>query len=344
MALRDTADMPDDAGGTFLTHARYVRAFATMCGQAGSRQLPHNMQVRAQDVKSRLVMLTSVAPPDIDAVRRSLHNAWGTELLLASSYEWLEEDDLIRINNCWAVIQTYYVHYHAMQALRVALGHERPTSHPTTQNLFGDMWAGRSANFAPCTLGVGASGPVNVPQGVTIDPDIHPWANSDEESCWSLAALALKTTRADVVKEKKSARRETKRRARERTWRDEEAERIAKGRKARKEPTFSLPQLNEPEKRQIETSVRRFTIIDYLYRLRVKANYLDSTVFTEGPEDEETSRRVLKDLKDIAANSLLVHELHIRSLVPEVDSIADDWLGARSNSPNVGLLLRRSHW
>lgn len=96
---------------------------------------------------------------------------------------------------------------------------------------------------------------------------------------------------------------------------------------------------------RVERSVRPHTIIDYLCRLRVKANYLDSTVFTEGPDDVEVSRRVLEELKDISANTLLVDELHIRSLVQgKLDSIADEWLESRASPPNVGLLLRREHW
>ena len=337
--------MPDSPTEVFRTHFHYLRAFATMCGHIHGRRLPHNMQVRASEIRASLVRFATAGPPDQELLKRSLHNAWGTELLLASSYEWLDDDDLIRINNCWAVIQAYYVHYHAVQALVVALGGSRPATHPATQTAFAQTWAGRRADMRPCTLGFGPRGAVNVPEGIQVDASIHPWSTVDNHTCWSLAAKALRTTRQEAIRERKSARREEKRRAVQRAWRTEEAERLSRGRRARREPRFGLPQLTAAERQHAERSVRVHTVMDYLYRLRVKANYLDSTVFTEGPDDEEVSRRVLQELKDISANTLLVHELHIRSVVGEViDSIADEWLENRANPPNVGLLLRREHW
>jgi hypothetical protein len=58
--------------------------------------------------------------PDIEAVRRSLSNALGTELLLSLGSEYASEDEFVRIANNWAAVQAYYVTYHAFQAAQAA--------------------------------------------------------------------------------------------------------------------------------------------------------------------------------------------------------------------------------
>ena len=36
----------------------------------------------------------------------------------------------------------------------------------------------------------------------------------------------------------------------------------------------------------MRSQVRAFTMLDYLYRLRVKANYIDDELFSQGPEKD----------------------------------------------------------
>lgn len=71
-----------------------------MCGHIYGATLPGIVQARGPAIKASLVPFSPTSAPDDALLRRSLYNAWGTELLLASSYEWLDDDDLIRINNC----------------------------------------------------------------------------------------------------------------------------------------------------------------------------------------------------------------------------------------------------
>ncbi len=86
---------------------------------------------------------------DEDQVRRSLANAWGTELLLALSSRYATDDEFVRLANNWAVIQAYYVVYHATQALAVAKGFPRPDSHPKTQNQYLSFWVPRPLDLTP---------------------------------------------------------------------------------------------------------------------------------------------------------------------------------------------------
>ncbi len=90
----------------------------------------------------------------------------------------------------------------------------------------------------------------------------------------------------------------------------------------------------------------RFGLIHYLYRLRIKTNYVNSAMFTDGPDDESSFALVQRDLRYIAASTLLVNELHVAQLVgaAKVRKWADDWLA--SNAPAAGtrpfaLQLRR---
>ena len=85
-------------------------------------------------------------------------------------------------------------------------------------------------------------------------------------------------------------------------------------------------------------------LLDYLYRLRLRSNYEDSTMFTDGPERTSDSRQVHRSLCRITSATALIHELFIQKLIgpARFDAIADDWLAA-SGSPAraVGLGSRR---
>jgi hypothetical protein len=107
---------------------------------------------------------------------------------------------------------------------------------------------------------------------------------------------------------------------------------------------FPLPLLTPAEKLQINERVRPYSFIDYVYRLRIKTNYADSTVFTEGPAPGEANA-VHADLVRLAAASMLAHELHIRQLigVDRLRVLIDAWLKANPPpGPGLGLAMRRA--
>jgi hypothetical protein len=253
------AAMPSDRQGRFRSHKHYVEALAWIGGRT----------LLISDANALEVLATRFAgsggvhdkpPPTIDysQVQRSLRNAWSTELLLALPGRWTEEDEFIRLANSWAVIQAYYVGYHATQAVVVAKGERRPTSHPKTQQLYASLWVDRPVELAPWSLGIGANGWKNRPDHVTIEPDVHPWSNCDDTTCWSLAAKVLKSTRDDAVRRSFSAKRDEGQRARRQAWTEEEALRVAAGRRPRKVPAFSRPQLTVAEKAACDRRVRSY--------------------------------------------------------------------------------------
>jgi hypothetical protein len=107
-----------------------------------------------------------------------------------------------------------------------------------------------------------------------------------------------------------------------------------------KPPWPASANLTAGESADVESRVRPYTVLDYLYRLRIKANYEDATVFVEGPEDDSSSIRVAQDLELVTAATLLAHELRIGR--DAVLAIVDGWLetsGVLGNT--VALAARR---
>lgn len=166
--------MASDPKGAFTTHANYFRALATEAGLGLLTSEEAALKGLALRIKGSASMQDRRAQsPDIAQVRRSLECAWGTELLLALSSHFIEDDEVIRLANNWAVVQAYYVGYHAVQALAAAKGFLRPATHPKTQRLYVDFWLKRPLDLSPWTLGASADGWANPPSGRNIDPGIH---------------------------------------------------------------------------------------------------------------------------------------------------------------------------
>lgn len=90
--------------------------------------------------------------------------------------------------------------------------------------------------------------------------------------------------------------------------------------------------------------MRPYLLLDYLYRLRVKANYEEAMVFIEGPEDERISEQVARDLELLTAATLLVHEIRVGQLVGRTTllRLVDGWLtGPGRRGEAVALAGRR---
>ncbi len=348
--VRDNPVVSSGHVESFRTHANYLSAFALLCTapyQPGVSLLFLPLRKQLSSLAPAVAALPTMkrpatAKPDLTQARASLLNAWGTELLLALGRQVATEEELVRLMNNWAVVQTYYIGYHATQALLTARGQPRPESHPKTQAQFATLWADRQMNLPPWTLAACDGGWRN-PPAKGIDDKISPWTGCGPGTCWSLAAKALRTTREDVVAERISAARDRMRSANRKAWQQEEQARPAAGRKARKEPDFPRPLLKATEKRDVDAKVRSYTILDYLYRLRIKTNYEDAGMFIDGPTDTLASGQVHRNLVTIASCTLLAHELHIAHLVGKHRFMgwADAWLGRHVPGQAIGLALRR---
>lgn len=293
--------------------------------------------------KSRSFTERSPTSGRLAGVSAALANAWGTELLMLLQAKLLRGDELLRLGNNWAAVQTYYVCYHATHALVLAEG-SSPGRHPGTQRRFVATWVTRPLSLPPWTLGAGHHRYFNLPPGRVIREGLHAWTSCDSDTCWDIAAKALRTTRADAIPEAIMSRRQQKRKERRRSWEAEEADRLSRGRKPRKPPIFRLPRLSEAEKEAVERGVRPYSLMDYLFRLRVKSNYEEARMFTEGPADDQSSRQVNTDLQFLGSGTLLLHELQIRQHIgrDQMADLIDGWVS--SNHPlgtRIGVAARR---
>jgi hypothetical protein len=340
------SSMAADLTPSFITYKNYLRSFACLAGfkpwdiRDEHALVALNARVHALPTFGR----ASATSCDLPAVRRSLVNAWGTELLLALGGVYATDDELARLANNWAAVQLYYILYHATQALAQAKGQQRPTSHPVTQRIYADLWVTRTIDLAPWTLGVGDGGCRNLPSHQAIDPAATPvsWPRN-EDDCWSYAVKALRTTRDQAVAEALRNRRRQQQSAKRKVWIQAEDARLAQGKRPRRQPDFALPHLGATEKASAKAGVRCHTFMDFCWRLRIKTNYEDSRMFLEGPLDNHSSGNVHHDLCRLASASLLVCELHLRQLlgVPTMTSLVDDWLQGNQAAGVLGVRQRR---
>lgn len=340
--------MSGGATEAFRTHSNYVRAFACI---AGWRFPDDDSDVVLAALSSRIRSSSRFAATqrhacDAEAVRSSLHNAWGTEVLLAMAGVYGLPDEITRLSNNWAVVQLYYAVYHAGQALIAAQGGQSPQSHEAARRRFLDLWVNprEPAAVKPLSLAYGYAGPVNAPSGIQLDDTIPNWTSCDAMSCWSLALKALRTTRAEQLSARIDKRRKEKLRERQKQWQQEEEERLANKRSPRKEPTWRRPNLTAAEKDEVDRKLRNYSLIDYLYRLRTRSNYEDVSMFSDGPEDDTVSGRVHGDLTHLTSACLLIHELYMGQCVGtrELALWADEWLASyHVTAAKLGLSARR---
>jgi hypothetical protein len=328
---------------SFKTHSNYIRAFASLVGAHGSR-IPARMytELATRIVDSGCLPSHSRRELDMHQIYSSMRNAWGTELLINMSSHFISEDELVRVSNNWSAVQAYYVLYHCTQAVAVAKGYARPPSHPKTQRIFCSLWAERRICLEPWTIACSCSGPVNVPGEIGLDEAIHVWTQCSPISAWSIAYKALRTTRDERIEDALGKAREGKRAARVKLQKMEQEERIRRGKRLRKLCTDVLPRLTQEERFPISQKEPSTTLIDYLYRLRIRTNYVDFGMFTDGPEDERSSVQVRSDLETVAGSSLMLAELSVANILDKdtVMQWMNEW--AQKNIPDgVDSGLRR---
>lgn len=338
--------MESDLTPSFTTYKNYLRAFAGLAGF---------FPAQVDDAEALAGLAERIRPSlparqgkgvtgDLEGVRKSLVAAWGTELILALGGVYATEDEFVRLTNNWAAVQLYYVLYHATQAALQAQGQPRPSTHTKTQNMFSDLWITSCRNVAPWSFGLGDGGYHNLPVLQAFDQDAKPISRPRSiESCWSLAATALRTTRDLAVEEAFLKRRKELQSAVRRAWRTTETTRLAKGRPARPEPRYPLPRLSPDEKTRLRAGVRCHNFMDFCYRLRVKTNYDDSRMFLEGPVDTHSSAEVHQDMRRLASSTLLLHELLVRQYVGDtaMRTLVDEWLKGNTAAGVLGLRQRR---
>jgi hypothetical protein len=265
---------------------------------------------------------------------------------LYMGHHFLKSEEIVRLSNTWNVVQAYYTVYHATQAIILARGYVRPETHAKTQALFVELWGKLPECFVPWRLTCKPDG--HHPTTITIDPKVHVWSMVDAFNCHSLAYKAIRTTREEAVQERSVSERERKRKALRKKWENAQTIRIEKGRSPRLEPKFPLPRLTPEEQKNAENGVRGYSMLDYLYPLRIRTSYKDAAIFIDGPVETEESKAVRVSLIKIVSLSLMAAEL---VLVTSPDGLKQlrEW-GKEWSEVNVprgityGVGERIQHW
>ena len=302
----------DAAVAAFKTHLNYLEAFNHLLNQDSSDS-SGTMLDRIYDRINRSGVCNAVKRNDIDvaALKRSLSHAWGIERLLYANQEATSDDSLLRLANNWSCIQAYYVLYHATQTLQIAKGQKRPESHTATQKTFVNLWSTRGINLAPWSFVYSPDHPMVIPAGVVIDENIHNFTHCDEMSSWSLCFKALRTTRNESLPEAFKNKRIEKQKCQKLNWQKEETARLSAGKRPRLPRKFPLPHLTGEEKRAVDGKIRPYSLMDYLYRLRIKVNYQDADMFVDGPASNDQSIKAYTFLCNLASATLFLSELSI---------------------------------
>jgi hypothetical protein len=339
--------VPGNPAASFATHSNYLRAVAMLAGF--DTLVPNDLQILtnlAQAAQASAMYQGLVQhQANLPELRRSLHNAWASELVLAIPGRFTNADSVIRLANHWGVVQLYYVLYHATQAFHIATGNPRPANHPATQRIYTSTW-GRAGALLPWNLTADANGYGQFPANWQVDLTVNPFTPCNPANVWDYAAMALRTTRKKSVGDAWLKERKNKTSQKRKAWQAVEQTRLAKGRQARKKPAFGLSNLLSSERTAVDNGVRAHSLIDYAYRLRIKTNYEDAEMFTEGPPNMAASGHVNRDIVRLAAASLLLVELHIARMSgpQQFAAIADGWLQTHVNLPpqlQVALRVRR---
>lgn len=250
------------------------------------------------------------------AVERSLRMSWATLLLLSKQVQMCEDSrELARTVAAWASIQTYYAAYHSAQALIMASGQDRPTHHSKTQSQYAALWLGRKAPLAPWSFGYGVNGSVN-----HDEPKISPSNIStfEDRHAVAFASMALRTTwtaEFDLALKAEAARRHKERNQK---WKRE----IAEGVRRKSQPPWGnakSTRLSADAKEKVGANLGPATLLHYLSRLRMRANYVGPDMFFDGPLDESDGIRFVTSLRDLAVAFVGVHE---RRIAHEVGSEA----------------------
>ena len=341
-----------DYARSFRTHAAYLRAMRNLALGSSWRPLESSLEDLAARAVPQVASGTRGADIDLDAVLGCLNRAWGTELILATTSALASDSEVIRLANSWGSVQAYYALYGATQAVLVAEGRARPQNHETTRKAFVDLWVTRRIDLAPWTFALAEPGTrmadvdgfIGGP-GRPLDTSLHAWSSWGDEQCWDIAAKALRGVRKHHVDEQYASARTRKRAQRRKEFAADQDERVAQGKRALVRPPWwdKTPNLTSAEKAAIEMKTRPTTIIDHLYRLRIRANYEDTRVFSDGPDNDEAAAQWSRNLVAVTSASLLVHELRLLHLLGKrvVVTAADQWLARNRTSVAGGLSQRR---
>jgi hypothetical protein len=288
--------MPQNSRQVFRTHSNYLTAIRHVASSGIEDNKQESLELLASKVyDSGCLKLEKEVEFNTGDIYHSLNNAWGIEALFKMGNVFIKEDDLIRLSNNWCIVQTYYILYYSTQALAITEGYTRPRTHAQVHRTFYLLWSKMPWFISPWCISFDEKGFHNLPPGVYADDHIHSWKKVDEYSALSLFCKALRTTREEYISEALTKRRD---------------------RHAKKKETSTV-KFTEQQKMKTIARVRPTTLMSYLFRLKKKTNYEQSSILALGPQNEYQSEEIRDNLSFIIESTLLLTEFIISRLIGE---------------------------
>ena len=257
----------------------------------------------------------------IPSIDHFLYRAWATESLMQATIERADWE-MAPMAAPWMAIQAYFAVFSATQALAsvVCDGYPDLSSHAWVRSVYHDLW--RGLDVAPWSVAVspqpaakmGAVSFTGAP--AEADPDrTHPWGDWTRYDAWDIALKSLSTTLESDLKVRFGKAR-------------------ARGKNA--DGTKGLKTLPRSKRQSIRETTHPYTVLDFLHRLRVRANYGDAGVYEFGSESPLDVQEFMVDLTRITSATLLATELRLASHAASgmMQELADKWL--RRDKSRIG--------
>ena len=222
-----------------------------------------------------------------------LRNGWATEVLLNAPRS-LGGDDLVSFANLWAPVQAYYAVFNAFTALAHLVTPNPPQTHAKLLTWAATAAGGvRTPFVVPWTTRVagapGAWSYLDFGRAV-IDPKISNLVAPHAGNAPSLLAMALRTTRAEQVRDHREG------------W----LAALPKTRAGTRRKTMPGAALHDNT-----MNMRPTTLYDLLWRLRVRSNYKEGDAFLSGALSPADAADFHNALCDIVAATMVTVEIFL---------------------------------
>lgn len=229
---------------------------------------------------------------DINKVKKLLHNAWSTEFAISLSAE-IDNDDFYKNSMHWNFPQAYYSAYLVMTAFHETQGMAND-QHEKSIKLFGNS---AKDNHYPKAISFYAKGGFNDFQFCNL-----PKAGDFKGAFNGLASIrTVNDEQTQIAKFLNSTREKNAEAKRDRLKEQKDKKFLNGKREFRK--NFKKEHWD-----MIYTTIPETSIMNLLYRLRIKANYHDVDAFIHANIDFKTFH---KALSSIVYNLNFVHEAYI---------------------------------
>lgn len=272
----------------FHTHNNYLSAIKYVASGGNTEDSKSALEQLASKVlDSGWLSEPKNGEMDYSQIHKSLNNAWGIEAIFKMENLLIKEDDLIRLSNNWCIMQAYYIFYYTTQALEVLEGYNKSKTHPQVKRTFLKLWSNKHWILSPWCISYNENGFCNLPPGVSIDDHIHSWKKVDDKTALNLFCKALRTTREEFIEEALMKRRQ---------------KHVSKNQSKK-------VRLTQKQKKQTQVRVRPTSLISYLFRLKKKTTYEQSSILAIGPENIYQSAEFRENLSFIIESTLLITEM-----------------------------------